>query len=54
MLTEVESMATKETVSIRVSPDVWKMAKKYALEIDITIGQLVEIALIHEMKGKSF
>lgn len=47
-------MAMKETVSVRVSPDVWKMAKKYALEIEIGIGQLVEIALIHEMQGKQF
>jgi predicted HicB family RNase H-like nuclease len=45
-------MATKETVSVRVSPDVWKMAKRYALEIDLSIGQLVEAALIHEMRGK--
>jgi len=47
-------MSQKETVSVRISPDVWKLAKKYALEIDIKVGQLVEIALIHEMKGKKY
>jgi len=46
------SISDKETVCVRVSPEVWKMAKRYAVEIDVTIGQLVEAALIHEMRGK--
>ena len=44
-------MSDRMTVSIRITPDVWKTAKKFAVEKDMTIGQLVEIALIHELRG---
>ena len=40
------------TVSCRINPDVWKQAKKYAIDIDMTVGQLVETALVHEIKRK--
>ena len=43
-------MTDKVVVSIRINPDVWKSAKKFAIDKDLTIGQLVESALIHEIQ----
>jgi antitoxin component of RelBE/YafQ-DinJ toxin-antitoxin module len=43
-------MSERETVSVRISPDVWKEAKKFAVEKDMAVSQLVEIALIHELR----
>jgi hypothetical protein len=45
-------MTDTVVVSIRVHPDVWKTAKKYAIDKDLTIGQLVEAALLHEIQRK--
>lgn len=33
---------TKETVSIRIDPQVWKTAKVYAAQHDMKMGELVE------------
>lgn len=43
-------MTETTVVSIRIKPDVWKTAKKYAIDKDLTVGQSVESALIHEMQ----
>ena len=45
-------MSERIVASIKVLPDIWKMAKKYAIDADITLSQLVETALIHEMQKK--
>jgi len=41
------------TISIKLSPDIWKQAKRVALERDITLGQLVENALLREIRTLS-
>jgi len=43
---------TKRVISIRIDEDVWKMAKKYSIDIGLTFGEIVEAALIHEMQRK--
>ena len=35
----------RETTSIKIDPSVWKEAKKDAIDRDIDLSQLVEIAL---------
>ena len=37
-------------VSLKIDPDVWKEAKKRAIDRDLTIGKFVETALLHEMQ----
>ncbi len=37
----------RKTVSIRIDPEIWKEAKKQAIEMEMSIGQIVETALIH-------
>jgi hypothetical protein len=39
------------TISIKLSPDIWKQAKRAALERDVTLGQLVENAILREIRG---
>jgi hypothetical protein len=43
---------TKTVACVRVDEEVWKMAKKYSIDIGLTLGELVEAALIHEMQKK--
>ena len=45
-------MDEKIVASVRVSPDIWKLAKKYAIDVDMTVSDLVETAIIHEIRGK--
>ena len=37
------------TISIKLSPVIWKQAKRVALEKDLTLSQLVENAILREM-----
>jgi hypothetical protein len=47
-----DSNATKRvTISIKLSPDIWKQAKRAALERDVTLGQLVENAILREIRS---
>jgi hypothetical protein len=39
------------TVSIKISPDIWKAAKRVALDREIQLSQLVENAILREISG---
>ncbi len=43
-------MAGRETVSVRVDPNLWKQAKIYAVRDNLKIGELVEASLKKEIK----
>ncbi len=43
----------RETVSIRLDPELWKEAKIYAIRNDISIANLIESLLKKEIKDKS-
>ena len=43
---------TKIVISVRIDEQIWKTAKKYAIDKDLNFGQLVEAAIIHEMQRK--
>lgn len=45
-------MEKKQVISVKISPELWKMARKFAIDKNITFGQLVEMAVIHEMQRK--
>lgn len=45
------SITKRVTISIKLSPDIWKQAKRVALDRDVTLGQLVENALLREMRS---
>lgn len=40
----------KESISIKIKPDIWKQAKIQAIEEDITSSELVEKALKEKLK----
>lgn len=40
----------RKTVSVRVDPIIWKEAKKYALSKDMSVGKLIETALIQLLR----
>jgi len=40
------------TVSVKMSPAIWKQAKVFAAQREITLSQLVEHSLLREMRGK--
>jgi predicted HicB family RNase H-like nuclease len=40
----------RETVSVRVDPELWKRAKIYAVERDQTLGDLIERLLRELLK----
>jgi predicted HicB family RNase H-like nuclease len=40
----------KIVVSMRIDREMWKMAKKYAIDKDLSIGQFVETAILHEVQ----
>jgi|GEM_PF-3079789 len=44
---------TKKVISVRIDDEIWKMAKKYSIDIGLTFGELVEASLIHEMQKKA-
>lgn len=39
------------TVSVKVSPEIWKQAKRVALERDLKLSQLVESAILREIRN---
>jgi hypothetical protein len=43
-------MVVRVVRSVKVLPEVWKAAKKAALERDITVGQLVEAAILDKLR----
>jgi len=43
-------MKKRDTVCIRIDPEIWKEAKKRSLELDLTVGKFVEAAIIHEIQ----
>lgn len=43
-------MATKQTFSVRVEPDIWKAARKLAIDKDSTLSDLVEEAILEVLK----
>jgi len=45
-------MTNRKVVSLRVSSEIWKEAKRKSVDLDITIGQFVETAILHELKKK--
>lgn len=45
MKVKFEPVVKRETTSIKIDPSVWKEAKKDAIDRDIDLSQLVEIAL---------
>ena len=42
-------MSRQVVTSIRVDEDLWKEAKKYAIDADITLAELVEKLLKQEL-----
>ena len=40
----------RKTVSMRIDPEVWKEAKKQAIDNDLSIGKFVEKILRKEIK----
>ncbi|MDE1766441.1 MAG: hypothetical protein KGI27_09270 [Thaumarchaeota archaeon] len=45
MKIKFDPVVKRETTSIKIDPSVWKEAKKDAIDRDIDLSQLVEIAL---------
>ena len=45
MKIKLDPIVKRETTSIKIDPSVWKEAKKDAIDRDIDLSQLVEIAL---------
>jgi hypothetical protein len=43
-------MKNTTVTSIRVNSEIWKEAKKCALELDLNIGKFIESAIIHEVQ----
>jgi len=44
--------SNKHVTSIKVNPDLWKEARKYAIDKGISVGELVERLLEKELKNK--
>ena len=40
----------RKTVSIRIDPVIWKEAKKYALDKELSIGKIIETALVQMLR----
>lgn len=45
-------MEDKIVASVRVSQDIWKLAKKRAIDFDMTVSDFVETAILHEIREK--
>lgn len=43
----------RETTSIKINPSLWKEAKKYCIDKDITISDLIEYLLEKEIKKRA-
>lgn len=44
-------MARNQTTSIRIDPEVWREAKKLAIDRNKTVGELLEELLKRELEG---
>ncbi len=42
----------RETTSIKINPELWKEARKYCIDKNITISDLIENLLEKEIKKK--
>ena len=42
----------RETTSIKIDPELWKEAKKYCIDKNITISDLIKSLLEKEIKKK--
>jgi len=40
----------RKTVSIRIDPIIWKDAKKYSIDKEMSIGKLIETALVQMLR----
>lgn len=45
MRIKLDPAVKRETTSIKIDPTIWKEAKKDAIDRDVDLSQLVEIAL---------
>ena len=45
MKIKLDEHTKRETTSIKIDPDLWKEAKKDAIDKDIDVSQLVELAI---------
>lgn len=45
-------MTGKIAVTIRIDKEVWKEAKKYAIDLDMKIGSFVETCILHQMRQR--
>jgi hypothetical protein len=45
MRIKLDPTVKRETTSIKIDPTIWKEAKKDAIDRDVDLSQLVEIAL---------
>lgn len=43
-------MAERQTFSVRVDPNIWKAARKLAIDRDTTLSDLVEEAILAVLK----
>ena len=44
-------MQKRQATTIKIDPDLWKEARKYAIDKEITISSLVESLLQKELRG---
>lgn len=42
----------RETTSIKIDPELWKKAKKYCIDKDITVSELIEGLVKKELGNK--
>jgi hypothetical protein len=42
----------KIVVSVRVDGEIWQIAKKYSVEKKLSLGELVETAVLHTIQNK--
>jgi len=49
---KLQNYNMKKTIvtSIRLDEEIWKEAKRHALELDLKVGKFVESAIIHEIQ----
>mgnify|MGYP001560012153 CR=1 len=40
----------RKTVTLRIDPVIWKEARKYAIDRDMSMGKIVETALIQMLR----
>ena len=48
----LQNYIMEETIvtSIRINKEVWKEAKKRAINLDLTVAKFIESAIIHEIQ----